>query len=200
MQRLLLLAEQDPHRVVITDRSPFSAVFYTQQGHGALLVPLIEACLKDMRAHGVELYTVHVKVDAEVLWRRIQTRLVAEPERALCVRDWYGFGLTPALPRARAIKRYKENSRAWMNEVKGFYDSFPLWSFTVENNEEQRLPDVVNHLVGALTMRSPKFSETNKCVRLPSHRCHLTQSDCRRYQSGCSSPMISLDGNEWPVA
>jgi len=85
MQRLLLLAEQDPHRVVITDRSPFSAVFYTQQSNGALLEPLIVACLKDMRAHGVELYTVHVKVDADVLWRRIQTRLVAEPERALCV-------------------------------------------------------------------------------------------------------------------
>ena len=161
MQRLVLLAEQDPNRVVITDRSPYSAVFYTRSGGGQLLVPIIQRCLSELKIHGVELYTVHVKVDANMLWERICDRLLVEPERAL----------------------YKENSREWMDEVKGFYDNFPHWSFTVDNSAPQGLPLVVDNLVDALNMRSPMFSETNK-----------------RYQPGCSSPLISVDSADWPLS
>jgi len=139
MQRILKVVDEDPERVVITDRSPFSAAFYTQNG-GKLLVPLIETCLGELKSLGIEFYTVHVKVDAEILWERIQQRLEIEPERAL----------------------YKENSRAWMEEVKSFYDSFPLWSFTVKNNTGEGMEKVINELLGVLATRSPRFSEANK--------------------------------------
>jgi thymidylate kinase len=142
MQRILAEAQLDSSRVIITDRSPFSAVFYTRGGRGALLAAVIEECLEELRQAGIEFYTVHMQVEAEALWARIQNRLVQEPERAL----------------------YKENSRAWMDEVKRFYDSFGHWSFTVDNSKNQGLHEVVERLVAVLAARSPKFNEASKRV------------------------------------
>ena len=34
-----------------------------------------------LKASEIEIYTVHVKVDRELLWQRIQSRLAREPER-----------------------------------------------------------------------------------------------------------------------
>ena len=53
-------------------------------------------------AVNVEFYTVHVKVDAELLWQRIQARLANEPDRA----------------------KYNEDKRDWMDKTLQFYNSF----------------------------------------------------------------------------
>ena len=68
-------------QVFIADRSPFSACFYSRRG-GELLDPVIREQIKEVReAAGIEVYTVYVKVEKEVLWNRIQSRLQNEPER-----------------------------------------------------------------------------------------------------------------------
>ena len=47
-----------------------------------LLDPVIREQIKEVReAAGIEVYTVYVKVEKEVLWSRIQSRLENEPER-----------------------------------------------------------------------------------------------------------------------
>ena len=68
-------------QVFIADRSPFSACFYSRRG-GGLLDPVIREQIKEVReAAGIEVYTVYVNVEKEVLWDRIQNRLQDEPER-----------------------------------------------------------------------------------------------------------------------
>ena len=68
-------------QVFIADRSPFSACFYSRRA-GELLDPVIREQIKEVReAAGIEVYTVYVKVEKEVLWSRIQSRLENEPER-----------------------------------------------------------------------------------------------------------------------
>jgi len=101
-------------KVYIADRSPFSAVFYcgrrTARGH--LLDPLIRAQIEELREEtGIEVVTVHVNVEPEVLWARIQARLEMEPER----------------------QRYNEGSREWMDETLRFYQGFK-WDHTVDNS------------------------------------------------------------------
>lgn len=141
-QRILFEASKGGNTVLITDRSPISAVFYTQKGLGALLAPLISAQIQELREAGVEIYTVHIKCDTEVLWDRVKQRLVLEPERAM----------------------YKEDSTDWLNEVKAFYDLFPGWDFTVENNSNDRdcFKDLCSHIVSLVSSRSPHMREISR--------------------------------------
>lgn len=79
-------------QIFVADRSPFSACFYSQRG-GHLLDPVIREQIKEVReAAGIEVYTVYCKVEKEVLWGRIQDRLVDQPERT----------------------KYNEDKREWM--------------------------------------------------------------------------------------
>ncbi len=68
-QRVLQLAENERERnhgkitkkVFIADRSPFSAVFYSNSGH--LLEPLIREQMKEIQeSANIHFHTVHVKV------------------------------------------------------------------------------------------------------------------------------------------
>ncbi|KAH9259758.1 hypothetical protein BASA81_002180 [Batrachochytrium salamandrivorans] len=125
-QRILKIHSEHETKVLICDRSPLSAVFYTANGNGKLLGPLIQAQVHELRqVLGIEIYTVHVTTPSTVLWERIQQRLGLEPERAL----------------------YKEDSREWMDQVKQFYDSFPDWDFEVENNGKITLREVMNQVI-----------------------------------------------------
>lgn len=70
-----------PPAIMIADRSPLSAVFYTRS-HGHLLEPLIRRYVEELReAAHVVILTAHVTVEAEALWRRINDRLEREPHR-----------------------------------------------------------------------------------------------------------------------
>jgi len=116
-ERILRLASEDrskdqPDEVFIADRSPFSAVFYAANGH--LLEPLIREQMKEVEAATtIEIHTIHVKVDQEVLWRRIQKRLEAEPERS----------------------KYNEGEKSWMLKTLAWYNNF-AWDLTVDNSQE----------------------------------------------------------------
>lgn len=96
--------------VLVADRSPFSAVYYANHGH--LLEPLIRQQVKEIRERaGIKLYTIHVQVEPELLWSRIQKRLQVEPNRATL----------------------QENERSWMDKTLSFYNSFE-WDMTINNN------------------------------------------------------------------
>lgn len=72
---------------------------------GTLLDPLIRAHMKEVReAAGIEVYTVYLQVEKELLWSRILNRLKREPGRV----------------------KYNEDKREWMEATLNFYDNF-LW-------------------------------------------------------------------------
>mmetsp|Transcript_7206 Transcript_7206/g.23065 ORF Transcript_7206/g.23065 Transcript_7206/m.23065 type:complete len:241 (-) Transcript_7206:119-841(-) len=96
--------------IFIADRSPFSAVFYAKK-NGHLLEPLIEAMIDELREHDVHIFNVHLNVDKDVLWDRIQARLAREPERSA----------------------YNEDDYTWMEKTVDFY-SGRQWDFSVTNN------------------------------------------------------------------
>jgi thymidylate kinase len=90
--------------IFFADRSPYSAVFYARGPEGKLLEPLIQAQLKQLKElAGITIITIYVKVDQEVLWSRIQQRLLLEPFR----------------------EKFNESSREWMEKT-GFLQ---LWFF-----------------------------------------------------------------------
>ena len=103
-------------RILITDRSPFSACFYGARGE--LLEPLIRAQLLELQsAANVRVITVHLDVEPETLWQRIQARLEMEPERRL----------------------YREQDRKWMDSCLQFYSTFG-WDLSVDNTVECPAP------------------------------------------------------------
>lgn len=137
-QRLLnKVHEGGENQIIVTDRSPFSAVFYTENGQGAMFDPIIRAQIRELAKVGIEIYTVYLKVDAEILWKRITQRLQLEPER----------------------RAYKEDQREWMDAVKLFYDSYN-WDFVVENslNNVDALNNVMQQVINSVCSHSPKFT------------------------------------------
>ena len=104
----------DTHdQVFIADRSPFSAVCYAGQ-HGHLLEPVIRAQMEEVRkAAGIEIYSVHLYVQNEVLWKRIQARLAREPTR----------------------NQLNEGDRSHMEKIHMWYKGFS-WDFVVDNSSE----------------------------------------------------------------
>ena len=110
------------YRILLADRSPYSAVFYAK--HGELLQDVISAQIQELRkSANIHVFTVNVNVEEELLWNRIQDRLKREPER----------------------KKYNEGSRAWFKRTLDFYQSFS-WDFSVNNNE-MFIRDVMYSLV-----------------------------------------------------
>jgi len=106
-------SKAEPDEVFIADRSPFSAVYYAKN-RGDLLDPLIREQLKEVEAAtNIEIHTIHVKVEPEVLWKRIQTRLEAEPERT----------------------NYNEDKKSWMLQTLKWYNNF-AWDMTVDNSRD----------------------------------------------------------------
>lgn len=135
--------ESHKNHVFIADRSPFSAVFYAR--HGKLLAPIINKQMEEVKNEaGIEIVTVHIKVDDEVLWERIQQRLVREPERALL----------------------KEDRREWMEQVKKFYNNFP-WDIEIDNTEED-LSGTFTNLMYRLVVR---FCQKSKRLSVSSCFC-----------------------------
>jgi len=138
MERLLTkkaeLGEKEKSTIFFADRSPYSAVFYSKT-NGHVLDPLIKAQLQALREEaGIFVYTVYLRVASDnLLWERIQTRLVKEPQRKL----------------------YNEHSRQWMQTTLQFYES-RTWDFVFENNRSS-LDDLSLSLSNHLTDRVSDF-------------------------------------------
>ncbi|RYE97868.1 MAG: hypothetical protein EOO41_03015 [Methanobacteriota archaeon] len=114
---------------MVADRSPFSAVFYSRSD-GHLLQPLISQYIRELReVADVHILTVHLRTERELLWSRIQQRLLREPARAAL----------------------REDQVEWMDKVLSFYDSMS-WDVCVRNDEVQvsSLPATVLRDVAAL--------------------------------------------------
>ncbi|EEY65034.1 uncharacterized protein PITG_16491 [Phytophthora infestans T30-4] len=142
-ERVLRLADRvKPGRkqVFIADRSPFSAVLYSANGH--LLEPVIREQMREVQDFaGVQFYTVHVQVERELLWRRICARLELEPERL----------------------RLNEHKREWMEETLAFYESFD-WDLTVAN-DERSVATIAKNISRLLRERDDTFEAVYKCTK-----------------------------------
>lgn len=98
-------------RIIVADRSPLSAIFYSRSD-GRLLEPLIRQYVTELReAADVHIVTVHLHTQRELLWSRICDRLEREPSR----------------------KAFREDQRTWMDAVCDFYGSM-AWDVTVGND------------------------------------------------------------------
>ncbi|OQR95372.1 hypothetical protein THRCLA_07929 [Thraustotheca clavata] len=156
--RVLSLArhERNISRVFFADRSPFSAVFYSANGH--LLEPLIRAQMKEIAEFAnVQFLTIHVNVERELLWKRIQARLLLEPERI----------------------RYMEHKRSKMEDCLAFYNSFK-WDLQIENTNgslHQLAEDVVKKLYDELPIMQLQVQEMANQKDIASEM-EQTDSDC----------------------
>ena len=142
--------QEHKKHILITDRSPFSAVFYARNGH--LLGPVIQKQMEEVKAAaGIEIITVHIKVDDEVLWSRIQQRLTLEPHR----------------------KNYKEDKKDWMQKVRKFYNTFD-WDLEIDNTEHDETKSLTN-LMNQLLIRFCKKSDRYKeAIKTASPRLHAS--------------------------
>jgi thymidylate kinase len=109
IERALELKKSSP-AVYFADRSPYSALLYAE--NGLLMKPIIQQMLRDLKRANIVIVNILVTVPAEILWGRIQARLLREPAR----------------------EKYKEGSRAHMDTVVSFYNSHDdLWNHTIDN-------------------------------------------------------------------
>ena len=120
--------------VYIADRSPFSAVCYAgAKGH--LLDPVIRAQMEEVReAANIEIYSVHLQVEDETLWSRIQARLAKEPSRT----------------------QLREGERSHMDKIHSWYKSFN-WDFVIDNTREGGGEVVINEILESIRGRSKRF-------------------------------------------
>jgi len=98
-------------KVVVTDRSPWSAVAYAPDSD--VLELLIMKMMRELREIGIIIETVYLKTSPEILWKRIQDRLLKEPERA----------------------KFNEGDRDHMERTLDFYNGRG-WHYTVDNDND----------------------------------------------------------------
>eukprot|EP01138_Halocafeteria_seosinensis_P010479 gb/GECG01010699.1/.p1 GENE.gb/GECG01010699.1/~~gb/GECG01010699.1/.p1 ORF type:complete len:299 (+),score=36.06 gb/GECG01010699.1/:1-897(+) len=152
---------ENPHdyfanSVFIADRSPFSAVFYGRNGH--LLKPVVKEHMREAeRDAGIFIRTLHVKVEPELLWSRIQERLQREPHRY----------------------RYNENDRQWMETARSFYENFS-WDVEIENNEVS-IYEVVEQCCKMMIEHLPQYKETLHPIISRSSPCSTESENPPEY-------------------
>ena len=100
---------QSKASILVTDRSPFSAVCFSKTNN-SLLDNMVKANIAEMEEIGVHVKTVHVKVEEPKLWDRICARLEKNPHR----------------------EKYNEGSRPWLKQVLQFYESHE-WDYEIDN-------------------------------------------------------------------
>jgi len=162
IERLLLkqkeLGEAEKNTIFFADRSPFSAIFYSKK-NGNLLEPLILEQLKELReSAGIYIYTVYLRVQDDLLWDRIQSRLLLEPHRV----------------------QYNEDSREWMKATVDFYERMQhIWDFIFENHHST-IKDLTFSLLNYLLKRVSGFEDGS------SNILHLNDPDISSTQNTAS--------------
>ncbi|KAJ3441721.1 deoxynucleoside kinase [Anaeramoeba flamelloides] len=104
--------EEDPIPLFIADRSPFSAVYYAS--NGKVLEPVIRKMIQELKEKAnINIITVYLKTEKELLWSRVLARLEKEPER----------------------KNLNEDNRKFLDTTVEWYDNFK-WDQTINNNKQ----------------------------------------------------------------
>eukprot|EP00514_Thraustochytrium_sp_LLF1b_P012654 CAMPEP_0184548632 /NCGR_PEP_ID=MMETSP0199_2-20130426/6316_1 /TAXON_ID=1112570 /ORGANISM="Thraustochytrium sp., Strain LLF1b" /LENGTH=229 /DNA_ID=CAMNT_0026943257 /DNA_START=172 /DNA_END=858 /DNA_ORIENTATION=- len=170
--RVLRLAQQlkeqkkSERTVLVTDRSPYSAVVYCNN-EGYLLEPLIRQQMQEVKRHaGVDFYAVHVKVEKEVLWSRILKRLEREPDREIL----------------------KEMKRSWTDEIVELYEGLE-WDFEVDNTpncDNASMKKVMNNIIAQARAVLPGFAGT--VADMESRHDLGSESECDETKM-CSPPL-----------
>lgn len=116
MERILRYKQEHPDvSLVVSDRSPYSAVVYANKGTS--LRDCIQTQLEELRiCADIRIVSVMLSVEPEVHWQRIQQRLSREPAR----------------------ERYNESSQDWMWTVRERYAQLQdagAWDAVVDNSE-----------------------------------------------------------------
>ena len=136
--RILQLNNTSKTNFVICDRSPYSAVFYSKEGH--LLEPIIKEQIDELAEIGIDIRTVYLRVDAEELWNRIVSRLEMNPER----------------------KRYNEHKRAWMNETIKFYEGH-AWNHVYDNTKASPQYSLIQNIAQSVLDNIPDIKPSLHC-------------------------------------
>jgi thymidylate kinase len=124
-ERILRYNRENPAvPIVVSDRSPYSAVVYANQGEQ--LKASIATQIQELEQFTpVRVRTVLVEVEPSIHWQRICSRLEREPERA----------------------RYNEGDEKWMWTVRNRYDQLrDVWTVFVNNNVSgalDRVKDII---------------------------------------------------------
>ncbi|KAJ3439019.1 deoxynucleoside kinase [Anaeramoeba flamelloides] len=104
--------EEDPIPLFIADRSPFSAVYYASNGE--VLENVMRIMIDELKEKAnINIVTVYMKTEKELLWKRVLDRVEKEPER----------------------KKLNEHSRKFLDTTVEWYDKF-RWDKIVENNDQ----------------------------------------------------------------
>ncbi|KAJ6240334.1 deoxynucleoside kinase [Anaeramoeba flamelloides] len=104
--------EEDAIPLFIADRSPFSAVYYASNGE--VLEPVIRKMIQELKEKAnINIITVYLKTEKELLWSRVLARLEKEPER----------------------KNLNEDNRNFLDTTVEWYDNFE-WDQTINNNKQ----------------------------------------------------------------
>lgn len=120
-ERVLRYRQEHPDvKLVVSDRSPYSAVIYANRGQQ--LKACISTQLEELNQYTpVRVKNVLLEVDPEIHWQRILSRLEQEPERA----------------------RYNEDCQEWMWTVRSRYEDLDdVWDAVFVNN----VPNAIDEL------------------------------------------------------
>lgn len=112
-ERVLRYHKEHPDvRVVVSDRSPFSAVIYANKG--SQLKDCIATQLEELAQYTpVKVTNIMLEVEPGTLWQRIVNRLEEEPERF----------------------RYNEAKEEWMWTVRARYEQLrDVWDAVLDNS------------------------------------------------------------------
>lgn len=131
-ERVLRYEKEHPDvPVVISDRSPYSAVIYAHRG--SQLKPCIATQVDELvTCTPIKVLNVMLEVDEDVHWARITNRLQQEPDRM----------------------RYNEASKAWMFTVRARYEALrDTFDAFIPNNGDNNIENVRAAVLGLLSAK-----------------------------------------------
>lgn len=98
-------------KIVIADRSPYSALFFMKSCISEMKT-IIDNMILELKNYDIHVVTIHLKTERELNWNRVLKRLESEPHRL----------------------SFKENDRCKFDSVYNKYEEF-VWDHEIENDD-----------------------------------------------------------------
>eukprot|EP01133_Synstelium_polycarpum_P014491 gene14491-17100_t len=142
------------HKLFFADRSPYSAVLYARNG-GKLLDPIIRAQIAELRElANIDIKTVYLQLDEQVLWQRIQDRLAREPER----------------------RKYDEHNPQWLKDALSFYDHPQRWDLTIDNSQSSSPSTRLSHILSSILETELRAQQHSFIQKIQNNNTHTSFS------------------------